>query len=91
MEQSELEVKVSKIYQQANEYAEECGGVEFGMTILYGPPILNPKVCLISLQGGGKDLIVHRTWPERLYYLEDDYLFGKMPDLISTMQAYRVS
>ena len=44
---------VRTIYRQANAYADAHGGVDCGMNILYGPPIPEPDVMIVSAQGGG--------------------------------------
>lgn len=53
-----------------------AGVVTHGLTVLYGPPIQNPDLFLISFQGGGAAPVVHDTWPTRLLYLDDAYSFG---------------
>ncbi len=47
------------------------------ITVLYGPPLVQPDVFLVSFQGGGQDSSPsRRTWPKRLLYLDDTYRFG---------------
>ena len=72
----QLRTAITTIYRLANEYADEHDGVEHGMNILYGPPIPNPDVMIVSAQGGGGDLKRQRTWPPRLEYLHSKYRFG---------------
>ena len=38
--QRALERDVQRIYDEANDYADLHGGVQHGMNVLYGPPIL---------------------------------------------------
>ena len=67
--QCALEREVQRIYDEANAYADHHGGVCYGMNILYGPPILRPKVMIVSIQGGGKDRKPPQTkWPLELTY-----------------------
>ena len=76
--QEALESEVRRIYAEANAYAELHGGVGHGMNVLYGPPILNPKVAIVSLQGGGQDgKPPQTTWPEELAYLDGRHEFGR--------------
>ena len=75
--QASLEVEIRRIYHEANRYADEHGGVEHGMNILYGPPILNPAVMIVSAQGGGADRNRQRTWPAKLEYSASGYPFGR--------------
>ena len=76
--QEALERQVQRIYDEANNYAKLHGGVEHGMNVLYGPPIPNPKVMIVSLQGGGKDgKAPQTTWPGELAYLDGRHEFGR--------------
>ena len=75
--QDELEARVRRVYAAANDFADEVGGIEHGLNILYGPPILRPVVMVVSMQGGGADGIRQREWPSRLHYLDPQYPFGK--------------
>ena len=72
-----LEGEVRRIYAEANAYADEVGGVEYGMNILYTPPRLRPKVLVVSTQGAGEDGVRQRTWPEYNQYAVSCYSFGK--------------
>ena len=76
-EEADLERKVVRIYSEANQLADEIGGVEYGLNVLYGPPIPNPTVMVVSIQGGGKDRCRQRTWPDRLRYLDSAHPFGR--------------
>ena len=53
-----LERDVSRIYAEANAYADDVGGVENGMNILYTPPRLHPRLMVVSMQGAGDDGVV---------------------------------
>ena len=75
--QASLEAEIRRIYEEANRYADGHGGVEHGMNILYGPPILNPTVMIVSAQGGGADRNRQRTWPAKLEYSGSGYEFGR--------------
>ena len=66
-----------RIYAEANAYADEVGGVEYGMNILYTPPRLRPKVLVVSTQGAGDDSVRQRTWPEHNQYAVSCYSFGR--------------
>ena len=75
--QEALEREVQRIYDRANEYAELHGGVQHGMNVLYGPPILKPKVMIVSIQGGAADgKPPQKTWPSRFVYLDRKHPFG---------------
>ena len=73
----QLRKSIKNIYRRANEYADEHGGIEYGMNILYGPPIREPSVMIVSAQGGGDDPHRQRIWPGRFVYLESEFQFGK--------------
>ena len=76
--QQSLEREVQRIYDEAGAYAKLHGGVEGGMNVLYGPPMLDPKVMIVSLQGGGKDgKAPQTTWPGELAYLDGRHEFGR--------------
>ena len=48
------------------------------VTVMYGPPMVRPHLALVSFQGGGGDRKeTARSWPERLLYLDDDFVFGR--------------
>ena len=48
------------------------------VTVMYGPPMVRPDLALVSFQGGGGDrTTTARSWPERLVYLDDDFVFGR--------------
>ena len=72
-----LEQEVSRIYAEANAYADEVGGVENGMNILYTPPRLRPRLMVVSMQGAGDDGERQVTWPELNQYAVRGYSFGK--------------
>ena len=75
--QEALEREVQRIYDAANEYAELHGGVRHGMNVLYGPPILKPKVMIVSIQGGAADgKPPQKTWPSRFVDLDRKHPFG---------------
>ena len=65
-----LERAVQRIYDEANDYAELHGGVQHGMNVLYGPPILKPRVMMVSVQGVARmgspgrepGHLIWRTW-----------------------------
>ena len=75
--EEELKRQVRRIYAEANAYADEVGGVEHGMNILYTPPRLRPKVMVVSMQGAGDDGVRQRKWPEHNQYAVSCYGFGK--------------
>ena len=79
MNQATLEKKIKKIYHDANAYADQVGGVEYGMNILLSPPIKGPALMVVSLQGGGADRRRQKCWPDRFVYADDGnpYPFGK--------------
>ena len=76
--QGELEREVRRIYAEAIAYADEAGGVESGMNILYTPPRMRPRLMIVTMQGGGGDGVRQSTWPNRNLYADRDYHFGKM-------------
>ncbi|MDE0364793.1 MAG: hypothetical protein OXP09_04395 [Gammaproteobacteria bacterium] len=48
------------------------------VTVMYGPPMVRPDLAIVSFQGGGGDRTQSaRSWPERLLYLDDDFIFGR--------------
>ena len=48
------------------------------VTVMYGPPMVRPDLALVSFQGGGGDRMdTARSWPERLLYLDDEFVFGR--------------
>ena len=71
-----VETEVRRIYDEVNKYADAHGGVEHGLNVLYGPPIPDPTVFLVSMQGGGADRNRQRTWPAKLLYIHDKHCFG---------------
>ena len=71
-----LETQVSRIYREVNGFADAHGGVECGLNVLYGPPIANPLVFIVSMQGGGADKNRQRKWPPKLLYANDKHQFG---------------
>lgn len=73
-----LTATVKRIYDDANHLADEIGGVEYGLNILYGPPIANPSVMIVTSQGAGEDKNRQRTWPCCLLYLDSPYRFGRI-------------
>ena len=76
--QGDLEREVRCIYDEANAYATLHGGVQYGMNVLYGPPILKPKVMIVSIQGGAADGRAPQTkWPTDFVYLTKEHPFGK--------------
>ena len=76
-DETELKRKVHRIYREVNRFADEVGGIEYGLNVLYGPPIPNPTVMVVSIQGGGKDPCRQRIWPDRLRYLDSPHQFGR--------------
>ena len=66
-----------RIYAEANAYADDVGGVELGMNILYTPPRLRPRLMVVSMQGAGDDGVRQRKWPEHNEYAVSCYNFGK--------------
>ena len=72
-----LETQVSRIYREVNKFADAHGGVECGMNVLYGPPIANPLVFIVSMQGGGADKNRQRKWPPKLLYMNNKHEFGR--------------
>ena len=75
--QAELEREVRQIYSEANAYADEVGGVERGMNILYTPPRMRPGLMIVTMQGAGDDGVRQRTWPDCNLYAVSRYNFGK--------------
>lgn len=73
---TKLETQVGRIYCEVNRFADTHGGVECGLNVLYGPPIANPLVFIVSMQGGGADKIRQRTWPPKLLYTNGEHDFG---------------
>ena len=61
-DETELKRTVHRIYGEVNQFADEIGGIEYGLNVLYGRPIPNPTVLVVSIQGGGKDRCRQRTW-----------------------------
>ena len=48
------------------------------ITAMYGPPMQNPDVMLVSFQGGaGDNSPSEPTWPDRLRYLDSEFGFGR--------------
>ena len=76
-DEADLRRKVHRIYSEVNRFADETGGIEYGLNVLYSPPISKPAVMVVSIQGGGKDRCRQRTWPDRLQYLDSAYGFGQ--------------
>ena len=72
-----VEAEVRRIYDEVNKYADAHGGVEHGLNVLYGPPIPDPTVFLVSMQGGGADRNRQRTWPAKLLYIHDKHALGR--------------
>lgn len=77
-ESKELKTQVCRVYREVNRYADAHGGVECGLNVLYGPPIPNPTVLIVSMQGGGADQNRQRCWPPALLYTKDDSRFGSI-------------
>ena len=75
--QGELEREVRRIYLEANAYADEVGGVERGMNILYTPPRMRPRLMIVTMQGAGDDGVRQRTWPDCNVYADGRYSFGR--------------
>ena len=75
---SELEAAVQNIFDEAYGFARRFGGVDDGMTVLYGPPMAVPQVMVVSAQGGADEQFVQTSWPTELAYLNADttYRFG---------------
>jgi hypothetical protein len=65
---SALQAQVQAVFDNANALADEIGGVERGMNVLLGPPLLRPPLMIVSLQGAGADGTRQRTWPNVLLY-----------------------
>lgn len=48
------------------------------ITAMYGPPMANPDLMLVSFQGGSGDKSPSKpTWPERFRYLDSKFDFGR--------------
>ncbi len=75
--QEEIKQEVRRIYAEANAYADEVGGVERGMNILYTPPMFGPKLMVVSVQGAGDDGVRQGTWPDHNQYAVSPYSFGQ--------------
>lgn len=65
---TELEDAVRRIFDEACRFARHFGGVEDGMTVLYGPPMAAPQVMVVSAQGGAHERFVQTSWPTELAY-----------------------
>ena len=50
--------------------------VQHGLNVMYGPPMINPDVALITFQGGGADTTIQKSPPSQLLYRNDPYKFG---------------
>ncbi|MCY4130323.1 MAG: hypothetical protein OXG15_13910 [Gammaproteobacteria bacterium] len=78
--QRELEALCSTMYDEIRERSLErsfAAVVKNRITALYGPPMVEPDLLLVSFQGGGEDKTPTKyTWPDELLYLHDDYRFG---------------
>ena len=67
--QSELEHEVRRIYKEAIDcYLADVDDAKSGMSVLYTPPMLRPKLMVVSMQGGGADGKCQPTWPKRNVY-----------------------
>lgn len=79
--QSKIKQLTARIYDEIFvrlERADLRGVVEHRITAMYGPPIANPDLMLVSFQGrAGDNSPSERTWPEKLRYLDSDYDFGR--------------
>ena len=51
--------------------------IKHGITPLYGPIMENPKIALITWQGGGADKIIQKETPKQMLYLTDANAFGR--------------
>ena len=51
--------------------------IKHGITPLYGPLMENPKIALITWQGGGADKIIQKETPKQMLYLTDANAFGR--------------
>ena len=52
--------------------------VEYRITAMYGPPMRNPELMLVSFQGGAGDASPSEAiWPDRLRYLDSEFDFGR--------------
>ena len=79
--QRELEAFCRTMYEEIRKRSLEkdlAAVVKNRITALYGPPMVEPDLLLVSFQGGGEDKTPTKfTWPDELMYLHDDYRFGK--------------
>ena len=66
-----------RIYMEVNRYADDVGGVEDGLSVLFSPPMLNPKLMIISMQGGAGRNNRQRCWPSQMVYVKSPFGFGK--------------
>lgn len=94
-DEAELERTVHRIYGEVNRFADEIGGIEYGLNVLYGRPIPNPTVLVVSIQGGGKDRCRQRTWRDSPPYqnaargdfgdrLKADFARAGLSDILNT-------
>ncbi len=73
-----IEKRVAKMYADMNALAITHGDrIKRGYNVLYGPPMVKPKLMLISFQPGGEDGIAYQTYPDTLAYVKDNFKFGK--------------
>ena len=77
MTQKDLEREVRRIYKEVNRYADDVGGVDDGLTILFSPPMLNPKLMIISMQGDAGRNNRQRCWPSQMVYAKSPFAFGQ--------------
>lgn len=48
------------------------------VTVMYGPPMVQPDLALVSFQRGAGDRTRSaRSWPDRLLYLDGHFDFGR--------------
>lgn len=78
---SDLDQLISQVYFESAARLRDpiLGGVvRHGLNILYGPPIFDPSLAIITFQGGGADMNTQTAPPPRLIYRDDPYKFGTM-------------
>ncbi len=80
-QQSEIERLAARMYDETFARLKRAhlrDVVEHRITAMYGPPIANPDLMLVSFQGGGADSSPSEsTWPDRLRYLNSNFEFGR--------------
>ncbi len=75
--QKALEQEMRRIYREVTAYRKQHGGTPRGMNVLYSPPILRPKLMIVSIQGSAGDRkLPQEKWPCKFSYSEQVHPFG---------------